>query len=436
MTTVQIQPEDRTKYLYLDPVNGNDLNVGTEEAPIKTFAAIWPKVQYDANGGTFEKYRGLLIKAGTVVPDGIWLIYGGWRYGSKNPKTPFVIGCYGEGERPVIMSKPGQNGIYIKDSPGNIVIQDLEFVGTKSAKGIEVFGPQDNISIINCVVRNYAYGMAFDCQRSSDVIKNLSIDNCIIIDNIVQSNDPNDKGSQGIYISQCVNPKINDTVVDNNGLKNTFCHGIYAVQSNIGLVVTACCISRNGFAGLQGRGRDTSAFECLFFGNANNLAGGHHMSTTLPNNQGDFIWWNGQYNRNLIGYANDIAAKPGDAGARGWALSWHRGQGYEIAENIILGENRPTSRVAFQRPTNAPSDYGVVKDNWIIGYDVYMAFSTPASESEYFENNTYLRMTNKLSVVPTINYDLILDRNRTRRRHEKYVKPITYYNQVKTIFGL
>lgn len=439
MTT--IQPHNQNKYLYLDPVNGNDNNPGTEDLPIKTCDTIWDRIKWD---NTFTKYHGLLIKANSVVPNGLSILYGGWRYGSLDKKRPFVIGCYGEGERPIIMSKPGQNGIYIKDSPGNIVIQDLEFVGTGSAKGIEVFGPQDNISIINCVVRNYAYGMAFDCQQQiqSDgtttnyAINNLLIDKCIIRDNIVVSNDPNDKGSQGIYISECVDVSINDTVIDNNGKKNTFCHGIYAVQSNKRMTITACCVSRNGFAGIQGRGRDISVFESFLFGNANNLAGGHHMATTLPNNQGDFIWWTGQYVRNLIGYASDIDAKPGDAGSRGWALSWHRGRGYEIAENIIIGDNRPTSRVAFQRPANAPSDYGSIRDNWVIGYDVYMAFATPATEGEFFENNSYLRMTNKLPVIPQINYELILERNRNRRRNEAYIKPINYYNQVKAALGV
>jgi len=431
--TLRQQNEDLSKALYISSRSGSNTNTGKRESPLKSCEPLFDLIKYDS---TFSKYTHILFEAGTVIPEGLSVIYGGWRYGSLSKERPLIIGAYGEGERPIVAVRQGQNGIYIKDSPGNITIRDLEFVGTNAGKGVEVFGPQNNIRVENCKIREFAYGMAFDCQQTGDSINDVVIDNCIVIDNKVASPDAFDKGSQGMYISQTKGMRIRNTVVDNNGLSNTFCHGLYCVQSNHDLLIEDSYISRNGFAGAQLRGRNQSCVNSMLFGNANNAGLGHHMSTTLANNQGDFIWYEGQFNNNLIGYAVDLQNPAGQAGVRGWAISYHRCKGAEIKNNIIVGDNRTGSRIGFQRPLNAPSDQCDTSNNVIVGYDTEKVFATAESPNESYENNSYRKFQNQLPVNPVINYEEILKMIRDRRRNEKFIPPSIFYTRVAGALGV
>jgi hypothetical protein len=439
MSSATIQPDqNQGKTLYFSFASGNNLNDGlTPETPLKDCTAIFEKIKYDTK---FEKYSAFLFKADEVHEGGLQVIYGGWRYGGASPDQPLLIGAYGSGERPIIRTVGNEDGIFFKDSPGNIIVKDLKFTGRGRANGLRIFGPQDNFTIVNCVFEKFAYGMNMDCEQKEHTIDNVLIDECILIDNILETTDPNDKHSQGLFVSQVTNLQIRNTVVDNNGLKNTFCHGLYSVQSNQDVVVEDCIISRNGFAGLQMRGRRQSARRNFLFGNGNNIGAGHAMSTTTNASDLDptnFIWWEDSViEQNLIGYASDIMPKAGDDGKRGYGIEYHRVRNSEIKNNIFLGENRPSSRYAFTRPLRSPSDISACYNNTVIGYNTENWFATPLGPNETYDNNFYQRQTSGLMVIPTINYDKVLKTARDRRRHEAYTPPSTYYNFVAGALGL
>jgi hypothetical protein len=251
-----VTPATGDRVIYVSSSAGNDNNSGlSPSAPVQT---LWKGISLMRNDTGDE----LLLKAGDVWHDS--LVY--WRLSGRSAQDPMVLGSYGTGARPTIMS--GTSDGFATGASSNPEIDNLDILGihfwadgrdpslTKNpagssyATGINILSQSSNIVIENCLVQDYAVNMNFQDflgpQENVSVRRNISIDSYSTSDH-----------SQGLYATGVTNLLIEGNLFDHDGW-NDAVPGAEATWYNHDCYLSGmnnnCVVEDNTFAEAAGYG--------------------------------------------------------------------------------------------------------------------------------------------------------------------------------------
>jgi hypothetical protein len=284
---------------------GNDVNNGlSSNAPKRTIAAAQTALP---TGGA------ILLKRGETFDGGVQ-----WKH-SGTTAAPVVLGAYGTGPNPVVrggLSCTGGGGTPTRVD--NVVIADVDFVGSASTNAANLLRGGTSWLLQNCAFRNGSVGLnlnGYDGHWSA-----VTIRGCRILDNKPTGG----THAQGIYADRSDGVVIEHNVLDNNGQATVYAHNIYVQNGCTSVTLRGNIIMNGGSHGCQvrcgGIVEDNfffrNAIQCLVGGGDTPEAGG--VSAFVS--------------RNLIVESKDIdASQP-----RGWALELENVRQGHVEDNVVL----------------------------------------------------------------------------------------------------
>ncbi len=326
--------------VYVSSSTGSDEGIGREEAPVRTLRRGVELLRKDRGDR-------LLLKRGDSWDE----IFGKWTKSGESREFPMIVGSYGTGPRPRIVSGD-KNGMAIQTKPGAgvkyLVVKELDFVAARTAPdregvGISCLGETESLLVEDCRFMEYAGGMVFQAFRGA-AISNVTLRRCIVLDS------HNSKShSQGLFCSGLEGLTIEECVFDHNGWSETrpgavqtiFNHNVYIQAGGKDVLFRNNISARASSHGIQlrcgGLVADNLFFECPL---AILLGGG---DAPLPGHI------SGRVSGNVILEGNDIGDAP-----RGNAIEANNldaGKVSVIADNIA-------SRVRSKR-----DGFGVILDS-------------------------------------------------------------------------
>ncbi|MDB5292246.1 MAG: hypothetical protein JWL69_3487, partial [Phycisphaerales bacterium] len=254
-----VTPQAGSHVVYVSSSTGNDNNTGLSAAsPVRTLSRGEALLR-DHTGDQ------LLLKAGDVWHDNFIF----WRLSGKSAQEPMVIGSYGTGARPTIMTGTGSGfatGASSSPEVDNLAIIGLRFWAdgrdpaatahpvASNAAGIAFLAKGTGILVENCLVQDYAVNMNF--QDMLGPLQNVSVRRNVVIDAYATTSH-----SQGMYATGVTNLLIEGNLFDHNGYNDQvpgaeatwYNHDIYLSSHNTGCVIRDNTISRAAGYGLQDR---------------------------------------------------------------------------------------------------------------------------------------------------------------------------------------
>ncbi|MDB5291765.1 MAG: hypothetical protein JWL69_3006 [Phycisphaerales bacterium] len=254
-----ITPQNGSHVVYVSSSAGNDNNNGLSAAsPVRTLAR-GQALLHDHTGDQ------LLLKAGDVWHENFIF----WRLSGKSAQEPMVIGSYGTGARPTLMTGTGSGfatGASSSPEVDNLAIIGLRFWAdgrdpaatakpvASNATGIAFLTKSTGILVENCLVQDYTVNMNF--QDMLGPLQNVSVRRNVVIDAYSVTSH-----SQGMYATGVSNLLIEGNLFDHNGYNEKvpgaeatwYNHDIYLSSHNSGCVIRDNTISRAAAYGLQDR---------------------------------------------------------------------------------------------------------------------------------------------------------------------------------------
>ncbi|HWE03786.1 MAG TPA: carbohydrate-binding protein [Tepidisphaeraceae bacterium] len=255
-----ITPSAGDHVIYCSSSTGNDRNSGlSPSSPVQSLA----KAESMLRNNTGDE---MLLKAGdTFHGDFIY-----WTLSGKSAQDPMVLGSYGTGARPTILT--GTESGFLTGSVGAKVINYVAIMGihfdadgrdpartahpvSSYAVGINILTKSNDITVENCEVENYTVNMNF--QDLMGPLTNVTVRNNVIID--AWSADAHH--AEGIYVTGVTNFTLTGNLLDHNGWNSKisgagptwFNHDAYLSAANVNCVITNNVFSNAAGYGLQAR---------------------------------------------------------------------------------------------------------------------------------------------------------------------------------------
>jgi hypothetical protein len=316
--------------IYIAP-DGNDITgCGTSEAPFATVrrALVGREVNGEWEGGITAYgpiHATIYLKPGTYTNLGFGSRVAGnvLNMGGVNASQPLTFApAPGSTSRPVIQHPIGLQ----QDNLAHVRIQGLEVQGGISVGGAGV----NHILIEDCKIVGGSFGVKVQSDLNpEDGITAADIFHVVVRRNIIQGQRASGTTSenyhaQGIYVAGATNLRIEENFFDDNGNRDTFCHGMYLVhKANTFREVVRNFVRDPGFAGIQARGGNFRVNHNVIFDSGNGLGIGHPMAR---DGQADDTPVSGEFNNNLI-----ARLKP----AR-WGIAIQNGLNASIDGNIVV----------------------------------------------------------------------------------------------------
>ena len=257
-TVITPGPGDRV--IYCSSSTGNDKNNGlSPQSPVATFAAA-EKLMRDHTGDE------LLLKTGDVWHSS----FGYWGASGASAQDPMVIGSYGSGPRPLVLtglSNAFMTGKLHSTEVDYIALMGISFIAdgrdpnltstpasTKDPTGISICATSNDILIENCQVQYYSNDIVI--EKSYGTLQNVSIRR-----NIVTNAYAVNVHAQGLYALGVTNLTLDGNLFDQNGynakvpgaVATWYNQDVYLNSTNTGVVITDNIFARAGGYGLQDR---------------------------------------------------------------------------------------------------------------------------------------------------------------------------------------
>lgn len=255
-----VTPGPGARVIYCSSSTGNDANTGLSPAiPVQTLAHAISLLRNDSGDQ-------LLLKRGDVWHSDL----GVWRKSGKSADQPMVIGAYGTGDRPELMTgtESGFDAISsINSEIDNVDIIGIhfysdgrdptspDFTGPVNATGIDVLTKTSNFLVEDCQIEGYFDDI--NVQAFFGPVANVQIRRNVIDDAYATTSN-----SEGLYAYGVTNLVIEGNVFDHNGYNNLvpggqatwYNHDCYLAANNVN-----CTVRDNIFAEASGYGLQARA---------------------------------------------------------------------------------------------------------------------------------------------------------------------------------
>jgi hypothetical protein len=251
----------------------------------------------------------LLLRCGDTFRES----FGAWTKSGHSPDQPLVIGSYGDGPRPRVVS-PGSALSILSGQVHDLMIVGLHLTAagrdpsqidfdpaSPAGHGVRVIRPVTNLVIEDCRVEFFSTNLTLTAGDDAGAkLTNVRVRRCQVLD--AWSTGGAFSG-QGLYASGCDGLLIEDNVFDHNGWNeqipgaapNIFRHNLYLSAANTGVDVRGNVIANASSHGLQLRGGGVvednvfldNALHCLIAGptgrfRRNALIGGRDIDADNP----------------------------------------------------------------------------------------------------------------------------------------------------------
>jgi hypothetical protein len=251
-TVMTASPDTRIVYV---STAGNDSNSGlSPSAPLRTLAAGYAKLR---NG--FPDW--LLLKTGETWTNARFF----WDKSGRSPTEPMVLGSYGDGPRPVLLTGAGSaftsaqsnlriDGLHMTPGPGITVSDEVQPLGIVMITGA---GPMGNILIEDCRIEGFFKGVVVDWFNGARPF-NYSLRRTVIADcystGFLHPVGAYFGGVNGLLIEECM--------FDHNGWRENiagatpsiFRRNLYIQENCVSVVLRGNILARSAAEGVQLRG--------------------------------------------------------------------------------------------------------------------------------------------------------------------------------------
>jgi hypothetical protein len=300
-----IQPQAGDRVVYVSNSGGKDTNTGlSPSAPVKTLQRGKSLIR---SGHGDE----MLLKRGDVWHEA----FGIWTHSGASASDPNVIGAYGTGARPEIMSGNSngiQTGILGSTTINNVAIIGLHFyadgrINNKPTTGIDWLTGGVGLLIEDTQIENY--GTNINLQGYYGTIHNVQIRRVTDTNSwSVSSN------SEGVYATNVSGLLIEGSTFDHNGWnanvkgagQSWTNHNLYLAADTSGVTVRDNVISRASGYGLQARGGGTIQNNLFMYDPMGMSFGLVNGAKSTPGGV------SGSITGNVFEYGIDLGSIPGD----------------------------------------------------------------------------------------------------------------------------
>ncbi len=297
----EFAPSADSNTVYVSSGTGSDKGVGREDAPVRTLRR---------GVELLRKNRGdrLLLKRGDSWDE----TFGNWAKSGESPEFPMIVGAYGTGPRPRIVTGD-RSGLAIHTKRGPAVkylaLKELDFTAARAGPdkpgcAISCLGEADHVLVEDCRFSGYAGGLVFQVFEGG-AISNVTLRRCIVLDSHNSTSH-----SQGIFCSGVEGLTIEECLFDHNGwsdahpqaVQTMFNHNVYIQTGGRDTIFRGNISARASSHGIQARCgglvADNLFFECPLA----ILLGGGDAPIPGP--------ISGRVSGNVILNGNDIADAP------------------------------------------------------------------------------------------------------------------------------
>jgi hypothetical protein len=254
-----VTPVAGDRIVYCSSSTGNDRNSGLSPSqPVQTLARAESLMQNKTGDE-------LLLKAGDTWHTG----FGYWKFSGASASNPMLIGSYGAGARPAIMS--GATSGIITGSSSAPEIDYLDIIGihfwadgrdpsitpkpiVSDPTGIDILSRTNGLLIENCYIQDYQVNI--NLYEYAGPIQNVSVRRNEIVDAW-----SGDQHAQGLYALGVNNLTLDGNLFDHNGWNTQIAaakatiynHDAYISAHNTGVVVENNIFAEASATGLQDR---------------------------------------------------------------------------------------------------------------------------------------------------------------------------------------
>ncbi|MDB5171467.1 MAG: hypothetical protein JWN51_240 [Phycisphaerales bacterium] len=254
-----VAPASDTRVVYVSSSAGSDTNDGlSPDHPVQSI----PRGTSLLRNGSADW---MLLKCGDVWHSDL----GTWRKSGRSNQEPMLIGSYGSGERPLLMTgtEPGFfAGASSNTQIDHIAIQGIHFyadgrdpnsptfVKPVDTTGINILTKTDGIFIEDCRIEGYAEDINLQAFFGP-------VSNAMVRRNVIDDAYATTTHSQGLYAYGVTNLLIEGNVFDHNGMNaqvpgadpNWYNHNCYISSNNVNCVVRDNIFAYAAGYGLQAR---------------------------------------------------------------------------------------------------------------------------------------------------------------------------------------
>jgi hypothetical protein len=279
VTDLQNRPVVTTAQTIYVSSLGDDTNDGNLVRPVKTLTKAVSMVR-DGVGDD------ILLRCGDSFEDSI-----NWKK-SGAPNDPLVIGAYGPGPRPKIVTTGTAFNAFTNEFH-DVRWDGLQFVAkgrdpsdpafnaaaAPSGTGIRVVKGAARLAVNNCRFELFRDNMIFAPPGGGGVINGLTVTNSISVDTWSTTGSMT---GQGLYCDNTLGIVIDGCVFDHNGWNtkvagatpNIFRHNVYLSERCINATVTNNYFGQGSSHGIQMRGGGTCSGNVFFNNSIHLMTGG------------------------------------------------------------------------------------------------------------------------------------------------------------------
>ena len=257
--------KDGANTVYVSSSEGSDKTLGKDGAPVKTLRRGVELLRKDHGDR-------LMLKRGDSWEES----FGNWTKSGESAEYPMIVGAYGTGPRPrIVTGEQVGLGIQTKRGPAIrfLVLKELDFVAARSGPdkpgtAIGCVGEADHILIEDCRFTGYTVNLVFQVHEGR-AISNLTIRRCIVLDSHSSKSH-----SQGLFCKEVAGLTVEECVFDHNGwsgaypetVPTMFNHNVYIQTGGRDVLFRNNISARASSHGIQARCgglvADNLFFEC------------------------------------------------------------------------------------------------------------------------------------------------------------------------------
>ena len=214
-----------------------------------------------------ERGDRLLLKRGDTFNES----FGNWNKSGHSPERPLVIGAYGEGPRPKVVTGQGVFNIYRSPLLHDVTIAGIHFIAANRDPDAPDYDPKapggNAIRIVQPVHRFTIDDCRFDFFNGALILtgdprkgrpQEVTVRRCLVLDSYSTAGA---HSGQGLYADKIDGLTIEGCVFDHNGwnekipeaIPNIFRHNIYISHDTTGVRVRGNVIARGASHGIQMR---------------------------------------------------------------------------------------------------------------------------------------------------------------------------------------